>query len=177
MSQSIYFIAALAFQLTDRLTHPNPEHIQLQQSIVKRLAPFQVHEKMIDEAAAPRRNRSKEMAPGEKFETVVPHLRTVKVFGLATRAIIFIAPRLLITYQIRRDCRENVDNWNTWRERMRENKQGWQKFVKTLQKVIFRNICVTMKRLVGKVLASHSFLMCEKNSNKALGHFTHVWCA
>jgi len=58
--------------LTDRLAHPNPKHVQLQQTIVESFAALQIHEQMIDETPAPWRNGTEEMTPGEEPKAALP---------------------------------------------------------------------------------------------------------
>lgn len=54
------------------MADPDAEHVELQQPVVHSLAEFQIHEEVIDEAAAPGRNRTDQMAPREKAVLLLP---------------------------------------------------------------------------------------------------------
>lgn len=75
--------------LTETLANPDAEHVELQQPIVDALAVLQVHEQMVDEAAAPRCNGTDQMTPRQK-------------------AIVFLP------WHHCRHCCEDVDNWNAF---------------------------------------------------------------
>lgn len=59
-------------QGSERLTDPNSKHVELEQRVVDRFAPVQVHEEVVQETATPRRHGPHNMAPGQKL-VVVPH--------------------------------------------------------------------------------------------------------
>jgi hypothetical protein len=54
--------------ITETLADPYPEHVQLEEAMVDDLAPVQVHEEVIDEAAHPRAQGAEEVTPREEAE-------------------------------------------------------------------------------------------------------------
>lgn len=59
-------------QSAKALTDPDAQHVQLKERVVDRLAPINVHEEVVEEAAAPWSHRADDVAPGQEA-VVVPH--------------------------------------------------------------------------------------------------------
>lgn len=61
-----------AKKLTNALTDPDSEHVELEQAPVDRLAVIEVHEDVIEEGSDPRAHGADQVAPGEKARERAP---------------------------------------------------------------------------------------------------------